>query len=52
MISSVEGSLGIPTPTSMADEDEGKIVSKLADGKYHHCRPVEEANRFIDIRCS
>lgn len=37
MISSVEGSLGIPDPTSMAgkddDEEEGKIVSKLADGK-------------------
>ena len=38
VISSVEGSLGIPSPTSMADEDEGKIVSKLADGTYHHCR--------------
>lgn len=42
MISSVEGSLGIPDPTSMAgkdDDEEGKIVSKLADGKIclHHC---------------
>ena len=34
VISSVEGSLGIPSPTSVADEneEEEKIVSKLANG--------------------
>lgn len=40
VISSVEGSLGIPSPGSLADqnEEEGKIVSKLAAGKclHHH----------------
>ena len=33
MISSVEGSLGIPSPTSADDEnEEEKLVSKLANG--------------------
>lgn len=39
VISSVEGSLGIPSPTSLADGDkeEEKIVSKLANGMFYPC---------------